>query len=254
MKVLIATPMYGGNCKGPYTESLIALIFKLNSRGHQTIYSKVYNESLVTRARNTLAHEFLSSDADAMLFIDADHWFDADDVVKMIECGKDLIGAVYPMKNINWDSVRDAVAVGIQDLRPYTGYFAANMLPGTSQVAVHEPMEMDNVPTGMMFITRRVFEEMEPNCSKYASHGSDGFLNFDKMITEYFKTQITPEGILLSEDFDFCYEWRKLGGKVYAAPWVKITHIGEYEFSGNFIRSLVLQTPQADTLVEKPKK
>lgn len=246
--------MYGGNCKGQYTESLIGLVFKLAARGHETIYSKMYNESLITRARNGLVHEFLSSDADAILFIDADHWFDPDDVVRMIESGKDVIGAVYPMKSINWDSVREAIALGIDDLRPYTGYFAANLLPDTKQVKINEPVEMDNVPTGMMFITRRVFEAMEPNCKKYAHHGSDGFFDFDKMVTEYFKTQVTPEGVLLSEDFDFCYEWRKLGGSVYAAPWVKITHIGEYEFSGSFINSLVLRSSEAAVLLKKPEK
>ena len=77
MKIFIATPMYGGNCKGIYTESLINLIVALANKGHQTVYSKVYNESLITRARNALSYEFEKTDCDALLFIDSDHWFDA---------------------------------------------------------------------------------------------------------------------------------------------------------------------------------
>jgi hypothetical protein len=86
--------MYGGNCKGVYTESLINLLLVLSKAGHQVVYTKIYNESLITRARNSLVREFYLSKSDALLFIDADHGFNADDVLRMINSGKDLIGAI----------------------------------------------------------------------------------------------------------------------------------------------------------------
>jgi hypothetical protein len=46
----------------------------------------------------------------------------------------------------------------------------------------------------------------------------------------------------LSEDFYFCRQWQKLGNKVYAAPWIHITHAGEYEFAGSFIKNAILQS------------
>jgi hypothetical protein len=94
----------------------------------------------------------------------------------------------------------------------------------------------------MMFINRKVFDEMTPHCDTYAHHGGDGVMNFDNFVIEFFKTEIDELGVLLSEDFYFCRQWQKLGGKVHAAPWVRITHAGEYEFAGSFINNVVLQS------------
>jgi predicted glycosyltransferase involved in capsule biosynthesis len=182
MKIFIATPMYGGNCKGIYTESLINLIIALANKGHKAVYSKVYNESLITRARNALSYEFEKSDCDALLFIDADHWFDADHVVKMIESDVDLIGAIYPMKNINWDMVRNAAIKGKEDLSLYSGFFSANLPKGQVTIKLDEPLEVMNVATGMMFIRRNVFEAMKPHCKTYAHHGNTGALDFLSLI------------------------------------------------------------------------
>lgn len=242
MKVFIATPMYGGMCTGQYTSSLFELIVKLNEHGHQAMYSKIYNESLITRARNALVYEFFQTDADALLFIDADHGFVADHVLKMIESGVDLIGAVYPMKNINWERVGIAARAGKENLADYTGFFSANMLRQERlTITLDQPLEVENVATGMMFITRKVFETLAPSCKTYAGAESTGVHNFDKRITEFFATEITDEGILLSEDYYLCKKWQEAGNKVYAAPWVKITHFGAYEFSGNFAQTVILQ-------------
>ena len=60
----------------------------------------------------------------------------------------------------------------------------------------------------------------------------------NKVIKEYFTTSI-EEGTnrLLSEDYHFCQEWRKAGGKVYAAPWVELSHIGTYAFEGKLLQT-----------------
>lgn len=255
MKICIATPMYGGNCKGVYTDSLVNLVVKLAGAGHETMYSKIYNESLITRGRNALVHGFMRTDADALLFIDADHGFNPDHIVKMVESGKDLIGAIYPMKNINWDLVKKAVLSGQEDLMTYTGYFSANLLPGEININRDEPFELSNVGTGMMFITRKVFEDLKPHCATYAHHGDDGFMLPEDQVVEYFKTDIV-DGILLSEDFLFCKMWQDIGGKVYGAPWVDISHFGEYEFKGNFFKSTLLKSilAERESLQETPSE
>ena len=161
MHLHIATPMYGGNCKGVYVDGLMALTFELARRGYQVSFSKIYNESLITRARNNLVYEFEKSGADALLFIDADEGFNHMDVIQMIESGKDVIGAIYPMKNINWDNVRRAALAGKEDLQAYSGFFAMNMLPGENTFKMSEPVEVTEVGTGMLFIRKEVFEKMK---------------------------------------------------------------------------------------------
>lgn len=234
--------MYGGMCTGQYTSSLIDLLRELGANKHEAMYSKLYNESLITRGRNSLVKEFLKTDADAMLFIDADQGFSAKDVLKMVESGKDLIGAVYPMKAINWGRVSHAIAAGKQDLHKYTGFFSANLIQEEqTTITLDQPLEVENVATGMMFISRKVFETLEPVSAKYLSNNANGEILADDYVTEFFKTEIDDRGILLSEDYYLCKKWAELGGKIYAAPWVQISHFGSYEFSGSFAHSIILQ-------------
>jgi hypothetical protein len=218
----------------------MSLTFGLAQAGHEVSFSKIYNESLITRARNNLVYEFLNSSADVLLFIDADEGFNGADVIKMLETDKDIIGGIYPMKNINWNNIKKAVLEGKDNLPQYSGIFALNMLPGETRINLGEPVEVTEVATGLMAIKRSVFEKMEPHCPKYALNNDNARFEMDKMVTEFFATSITPDGILLSEDYHFCRKWRELGGQVYAAPWVAVDHAGEYIFSGRFASDVML--------------
>ena len=79
----------------------------------------------------------------------------------------------------------------------------------------------------------RLFEKLKSSTREY-TYRDKGILGInvgDKM-NEYWNTNISDDGILMGEDVNFCYMWRKIGGKVYAAPYAKTTHVGSYEFSG----------------------
>lgn len=250
MKICIATPMYGGISKSVYVSSLSDLNQKLSIAGHSIYYISITNESLITRARNTLAHMFLKSDADALLFIDGDHGFVADDIVKMVHSGKDLIGAPYPMKSIHWENVRKAALAGKPNLENYSGNFAVNFLPENVSFRGDEPFPVRDVGTGMMFIHRRVFEALKQVCKTYKNNAPSSDIEMGEEIIEYFTTYITPEpeSVLLSEDYAFCDMWRSLGNEVYAAPWVRITHSGDYNFAGHILSTLEIQN-QVQTIV-----
>jgi hypothetical protein len=245
MKICIATPMYGGNSKSVYTACINQLTGALTSNGHSVTFVSIGNESLITRARNTLVHIFLKSDSDALLFIDSDHGFSIDDVIKMIESGKDVIGAIYPMKSINWENVSKAALAGVktEDLHLYSGNFAVNFLQENQTFKGNEPFKVRDIGTGMLYINRNVFKELEPICKKYRNNSPSADVEMGEEIVEYFPTLITdePERVLLSEDYAFCHLWRSLGNDVYAAPWVRITHSGDYNFSGHFLKTLEIQ-------------
>jgi hypothetical protein len=255
MKLCIATPMYGGNAKSVYINAIADFVNEIVKRGHSVVQVSVTNESLITRARNTLAYEFLNStDCDALLFVDGDHGFNPMDVADMIESGKDLIGAIYPMKSINWENVRQAALLGKPNLDEYSGFFAANFLSDNQTFQSNEPFKVLDIGTGMMFVTRKVFEDLEPICKKYKNNSIGSNMPMGKEIVEYFTTSITEEGVLLSEDYEFCRLWRSLGNDVYAAPWVRITHAGEYSFSGNFLRTLELNNEIEAIIASKSSK
>jgi hypothetical protein len=243
VKIFIATPMYGGLAKSNYTISLQNLVATLAQAGHTVGTTTVGNESLITRARNTLAHKFLKTDFDVLLFIDADHGFEAEDVLRMLESDKDLIGAIYPMKGINWENVRLAALAGFQNLSLYSGYFASNLLPeGAKDFESDAPFKVKATGTGMMAIKRSVLEELKTTLPTY-NHNSVGNLgiNMGEQVTEFFTTVIDEDGTLLSEDYTFCKMWREAGNDVWAAPWVRITHSGDYVFNGTFVASLQIE-------------
>jgi len=243
-KLFVATPMYGGLCTGGYTMGVLNMAGEFARAGVSLYYSYMQNESLITRARNGMAYDFLQSDATHLMFIDADISFNPADIIRMIQADKDIICGLYPKKEINWKLVYDAVqnGVGYKDLGNYTGSFVVNLVGGAMESTgnVNQPMEIDNGGTGFMLIKRNVFETLQPTVPKYTN---DMILIVDKnpqrkIIDEFFDTSIDEDtNRLLSEDYHFCKIARKAGFKVYAAPWANLTHSGTYNFSGTLPRA-----------------
>lgn len=243
-KIFVATPMYGGMCTGNYAMGLLHCVGAFAGAGIQMYFAHMQNESLITRARNALAHDFLRSGADHLMFIDADIGFEPADIVKMVDADKDIICGLYPKKEINWILVEKAVADGVppQDLHQHTGAFVVNLPDGVERKtgSVDEPMEIANGGTGFMLIKRGVFEALK---DKVPTYTNDMHFAVDqnpeiKIIHEFFDTSIDEQSNrLLSEDYHFCKLARKHGFKIYAAPWANLTHTGTYNFSGRLART-----------------
>ena len=242
-KLFVSTPMYGGQCTGFYAQSLIQLNNLLKNTGNDCVMSFMFNESLITRARNALAHNFLKTDCTHLMFIDADIRFNAADIPPMVEADKDIICGIYPKKEINWHTVKSAMDAGVpvDQLKHHTGAFVVNLVDYNASVTVpiNQPVEIWNGGTGFMLIKREVFEQLADKVPSYINDVTDlsGSIKQDE-IKEYFATSI-EEGTqrLLSEDYHFCNIWRKAGGKVWAAPWAKLSHIGTYAFEGQLLQS-----------------
>lgn len=234
--VFVATPMYGGMCSGIYVQSLLNLITNLSSAGHKVACSFMFNESLIPRGRNNLTHQFLKGDADYLFWIDADIKFRPQDVLRMIEADKDIIGGIYPKKEINWAQVKQAVNDGKENLANHTGSFVVNLINNQGNVVVKrdEPCEVAALGTGFMLVKRSVFEKMKEYTPIYKNDMSA--YKQGEEIYAFFETPIDPEsGRLLSEDYHFCHQWRKHGGTVYAAPWCELGHMGSYIFEGTLV-------------------
>lgn len=233
--------MYGGNCSGFYMQSVLNLTRVLAESGHETMMSFMFNESLITRARNALANQFLKTDCTHLFFVDADIKFEAEDVPPMIHANKDIICGIYPKKEINWDFVKMAVKqdVPVDQLKFFTGSFVVNLAnyEGSVTVPVNEPVEIWNGGTGFMLIKREVFAKLAKKVPTYTNDVLDlsGRMGADK-IHEYFATSIEKgTNRLLSEDYHFCAIWRKARGKIWAAPWARLSHVGTYVFDGKLL-------------------
>ena len=238
-KIFVATPMYGGMCAGFYTQSIIQLLTTCQANGVDAEFSFMFNESLITRARNSLTHTFMKTDCSHLMFIDSDIKFRAEDVIHMIRAEKDIICGIYPKKEINWHSVKAAMDRGVpfDQLKSHTGSFVVNLVNyvGEVTVPIHEPVEIFNGGTGFMLIKREVFDKLGESVPSYSNDVVDlgGKMKQSEPIKEFFTTSIEPgTNRLLSEDYHFCRIWRESGGQVHAAPWCQLAHIGTYTFEG----------------------
>ena len=267
--MMIATPMYGGSCHGMYAKACIDLAMLLGMQAVPHRFYYIFNESLITRARNYLVDEFLRSvDNDGkpleyLLFIDADIHFDPRDALAMLALagpGKDdrrIIGAPYTKKTIAWEQVHAATQLGVVEdnkgnadvLKRFTGDFVFNpsVEDGGSEVKLSEPVPVLEAGTGFLLIHRSVFEEYEVAYPKFKyrpDHNRSEHFDGSRYIHAYFDTLIDNEEWLpkeatngtdryLSEDYLFCQMARKMGVKIWFCPWIQLRHIGSYIFEGH---------------------
>jgi len=237
--LMIATPMYGGMCAGHYVNGLLTTMNKMRSVGVPVYWAQMMNESLITRARNELVRQFMDTDCDYLMFIDADISFTGQDVAFLLAADRDIACGIYPKKEVDWGNVERAAKDGKSELESYAGSFVFNM-EGAKQESDEDGMvEVRHGGTGFMLIKRRVFEDLAPYVPTYRTStmkDEDGEY-IKPLIHEFFATSIDDTGALLSEDYHFCELWRKHGGEIYANPFLKLEHVGTYVYGGDILKS-----------------
>ena len=250
-KIMIATPMYGGQCAGIYTKSCTELVKVCANYGVQIDFFYLFNESLITRARNYLVDEFMRSKSHThLVFIDSDIGFDPMDVLAMValadeEEDREIVCGPYPKKAISWEKIKRAVDKGFADenaniLEKYVGDYVFNPVSEAgNQIKLDEPVEVLEGGTGFMCITKSAFEKYAkayPEFSYLPDHVRTKNFDGTREIMAYFDCVIEPKTKrYLSEDYMFCQWSRKAGVKVWMCPWMKLTHMGSYMFGGSLI-------------------
>jgi hypothetical protein len=251
-KLFIATPMYGGQCHGMYTKSSIDLAKMLQNYGVENRFFYLFNESLITRARNYCADEFMRSDYTHLLFIDSDIGFNPEDVVTMLalmdendqnpETRKDIMCGAYPKKTIAWEKIKRAVDKGFADENPgnlekYVGDYVFNPANGQAEIRIDEPVPVLEGGTGFMMIQRSAFEKFDkqyPDYSYIPDHVRTKHFDGSREIMMYFQALIDPKSKrYLSEDYMFCQWMREIDVQTWLCPWMKLLHTGSYTFGGS---------------------
>lgn len=206
-KLFIATPMYGGMNHGSYTRSMCDLTSICTRYGIEMRSYFLFNESLITRARNYCADEFLRSGYSHLMFIDSDIGFDPNDVIALLalqsdESDFDIISGPYPKKCITWEKIALAVNKGAADENPnnlenFVGDFVFNpVVPdgqSTYNIKLDRPAEVLEAGTGFMMIKRKTFETFEkayPHLRYKPDHIRTEHFDGSRYITAYFETVI----------------------------------------------------------------
>ena len=238
--IFVATPMYGGQCTGYFTNSLVSMTNVMRHHNMDMSFSSMFNESLIQRGRNALVHQFLKTKCTHLMFIDADIKFDPNHIPPMVAADVDIICGIYPKKEIDWNSVKRASDEGVEakDLAKRTGSLVVNLVDyaGAVTVPVDKPVEIWAGGTGFMLIKREVLEGLADTVGSYNNDVTIINGNITERIVEYFACSIEPgTERLLSEDYHFCRVARLNGYKIWAAPWVTLGHFGTYLFEGGLV-------------------
>jgi hypothetical protein len=163
-----------GQCTGMFARSVADLSALCTHYGIQVRFYFLFNESLITRARNYCADEFMRSGDTHLMFIDSDIGFNANDVIALLALQDhedpsneyDILAGPYPKKCISWEKIKVAVDKGFADENPqnlekYVGDYVFNPANGVGAIPLGEPVEVLEAGTGFMMIRRQTFEKFQ---------------------------------------------------------------------------------------------
>jgi len=256
-KLFVATPMYGGMATGTFCQSMNDLIKVCTANGIEIQYFYLYNESLIQRARNYCADEFLRSDATHLLFIDADISFNPLSVLQLLAVQisdtekYQIVAGPYPKKTIMWERIAAAAhhevvnPQNVQQLQYFGGDFVLNFVPGVVNFKMNEPVSVLEAGTGFMLIPRVTLENWKlayPEMSYKPDHLQTKNFDGSRNIHAFFHCDIDPKtGRYLSEDYYFCQKTIAMGGTIHVCPWMELHHTGSYTYRGSIAALAVLE-------------
>jgi len=210
-RVHICMPCYGGMLTESTFMSYIKWSNTCRQLGLDWTMETMTNESLISRARNTLVAKFLNNpDSTHLMFIDADIGWEPWHLLVMLNRDVDVIGGLYPMKTL---PVKWVV----------NGFDGAEQGPDGLQ-------EVSKTGTGFMLVKRHVFDKLNSHPAVRAFNNDIGLpKELDRHLKTYYDTAVR-ENRYYSEDWTFCENWRDLGGKVWVDKRVLLRHTGTYVF------------------------
>ncbi|CAB4182122.1 hypothetical protein UFOVP1071_151 [uncultured Caudovirales phage] len=247
-KLFVATPMYGGQCAGMFAKSTADLSALCTSYGIPLQFYYLFNESLITRARNYCVDEFMRSDSEHLLFIDSDIGFNPQDVIALMALQAqepekyEIIGGPYPKKCISWEKIKLAVDKGIADEDPnvldkFVGDYVFNPKNGSGSIPISEPVEVLEIGTGFMMISKNAlkkFMEKYPQYMYKPDHVRTEHFDGTREIMMFFQAEVDPASKrYLSEDYWFCQKAQQADIRTWFCPWMKLQHVGSYIFGGS---------------------
>ena len=200
MKISVSIPLYDGKLQMQSIAALLTETKIATMMGDELTVRFLPSCTNLALGRNQLVKEFLASDAERLVFLDADVTFEPGSLVRLAHSPVDFVGGAYRLK---------------QDREEYPVSFLS---PDDSVGAeVMGLCEVGMVPTGFLSLSRRVFEQFQ------AAHPDRTYEIQGNKSHCYFQIPYR-DGALYTEDSYFCREWREMGGRIYLDTELTLTH------------------------------
>ena len=238
--LVVATPCFGGQVSSIYAGSLFALQRAVQQMSNVDLTVHLRDgDALITRARANLVALFLDDPAAThLLFIDADIGFTPQQVFRLIETGADMVAGCYPIKRVNWDKAKRAMATGSPNLEAASLDYVLEIDNPDQVRVINGFTRVRHAGTGFLMIRRHVLERMcaHPGYASlqfFREHTHDALAGSRNRFA-LFECMIDPaDGTYLSEDFAFCRRWTDIGGEIWADLDSRLDHVGPSVFHGD---------------------
>ena len=246
VRLYLGMPMYGGMLGENTLHGVLGLQAWTTRNSVGMKLQTMGNESLITRARNTIVSMFLD-DKDYigthLLFIDADIGFVPKNIERLIRADKDIVCGIYPRKCIHWDKIRGVLKenpnISNEELEYRSLGYNLNFVD-PKNIRIEEGFcEVMEAATGMMLIKRDVFDKMKKAYPE-RKYNSDQIVNGQQWRSDNCydlfgvgKIDWDKEERYLSEDYYFSRLWSNIQGKIYADVSAPLTHQGNMHFKGH---------------------
>lgn len=214
VNLLIGTPAYNGLTHIDYNNTILNLsTFKIK----QSVMF-VGNESLITRARNTIISTFYSmKQFTHLLFLDGDVGlindgnFSGIPILKLLQYNKDVIG--IPIKLKGTDEKGNPV-------------YNVSMVEKTEEEGLYK---VAKIGTAALLLSRKACDDLIKSAIKRNDiYQNNKYTRGNKLDTPHydiFKVGVV-DGIYLSEDFYVCNQLRSMGYTIYCDDTIESTHNG----------------------------
>ena len=193
---LLCVAAYNG-LSGPFVASLF------ESRWSDVGLALLEGNCHVDDSRNRLVRDFLVSDAEQLVFLDADVYWQPGDLRRLIDAPADIVAGVYPKR-------------GDHDLE-----WPVKPLPGDRYSNEHGLVEVEGVPTGFLKIRRCVLERLAADAASFVDRED----NSRRRIPIIFERSLNGAS-RRGGDYEFCRKARAAGFRVYVDPRMRLGHAG----------------------------
>lgn len=212
--LFIATPCYGGMAHAAFARGLLALNTACAERGVGLQIDLGGGDALVSRARAGALAKFIASSASHLMFIDADIGFTPDQVFRLLDAGRDMVGGLYVRKPDHTDKKPP-----ILEYEP---------LPGPSAADAEGFQQVGEIGAGFLLISRAAVERLNRGYPDLRARLGDVHGSQTNQAVMLFEPMIEPKTRrYLADHQAFCHRWRALGGEVWADQQSRLTHVGE---------------------------
>lgn len=208
--IFVGVPTYDGKVHWTTMGGLVQVARFCGEKRLSVCVDVIPGDAFIDKARNTIAHRFLRTEFEEVVFIDADVGFDLPAFSALMSLPGDIVMGMYRVKD---DQLR---------------------FPGL----IHEPLtrhpqsrrliKMQNGPAGFMRVKRKVFEAMRERWPDNWYHAGElgNMHDFFECGREFHHFR--------GEDIKFCERAQDCGFEVWAVQDIQLDHTGPKTYRANW--------------------